>query len=145
MRLRSAVPATQVGRGNCFADAAGELVVLVADRAGEVGAEGIEEGFLALDRLGPFIWVDAQELGDRRVGEVEAAQVERRSGGYVADRGVGGAGARPVGALEDPLEHAQVLAVARPEELAVVARAEPVHPEDLRRRLELLADLEPVP
>ena len=38
-----------------------------------------------------------------------------------------------VRAVDDPLEHAHVLAEAGPEELAVLVLAEPVHQEDLRR------------
>ena len=47
-------------------------------------------------------------------------------------------------ALEDPLEHAQVVAEARPQEAAVVIRAEPVDVEDLRCVRQLLAHVEPV-
>jgi len=48
------------------------------------------------------------------------------------------------GALEDPLEDAEVVAEARPEELAAVAGAEPVGAEDRRRMLELRAHFQPM-
>src|SRR5882672_12969447 len=91
--LRSAVPPPQFRRGDRLFDALGQAVVLLPDGAGEAGAERLEEGVLALDGLGPFVGVDAKQLGDCRVRDVQAAQVEGRSGGHVADRGVGGAGA----------------------------------------------------
>ena len=47
-------------------------------------------------------------------------------------------------ALDDPGEHAHVLAEARPEELAVRVAAEPVDAEDLRRLLHRAAHLQPV-
>ena len=48
-------------------------------------------------------------------------------------------------AVDDPLQHAQVVAEARPDEVPLVVRAEPVDVEDLRGLIaQLLAHLEPV-
>src|SRR5207245_9831639 len=51
-----------------------------------------------------------------------------------------------VASLKDPLQHAVILVIARPQELAVFVLAEPVHVINLRQLgwLELRADLEPV-
>ena len=57
-------------------------------------------------------------------------RVERARLGHRADRRLVGLAA-PCDPLEDPLEHAGVLAVAGPEELAVLALQEPVDVEDL--------------
>ena len=46
--------------------------------------------------------------------------------------------------LENPLQHAQVVAEAGPEELAAFVGAEPVHAEDPRRLRQRRADVEPV-
>ena len=67
-----------------------------------------------------------------------------------------GVGTRPIGrldgvgltleAVDDPLEHAAVVAVAGPQEGAVLVAAEPVDAEDARQLggVRTLADLEPV-
>jgi hypothetical protein len=57
----------------------------------------------------------------------------------VTDRRLDGLGLVPASS-EDPFQYAQVLAEARPDELAVLVAAEPVDLEDLRRMLEFLAD-----
>ena len=49
-----------------------------------------------------------------------------------------------VGAIHDPLEHAHILAEARPDELAIAVLAEPVHMEDARRLAETALHLDPV-
>ena len=48
-------------------------------------------------------------------------------------------------ALENPLQHSNVVSESRPDEFPLVLSAEPVDPENLRRMLEGLADFEPVP
>ncbi len=58
--------------------------------------------------------------------------------------GVSTAAPPPSDSLEDPLQDAQVVAEARPEELAVFGGAEPVHAEDPRRTRQRAADVEPV-
>ena len=77
---------------------------------------------------------------------VEAVDVDGVEGRDSADRRVDGG--RLVGdAVEDPLEHAGVLAVAGPEELAVGVLAEPVDVEDLGQGVAVgsfRADAEPV-
>ena len=65
--------------------------------------------------------------------------------GDVADGGLD-RGGLAVDALDDPLQHAAVLAEARPQEAAVVVAAEPVDVEDARhlRGVVLLAHVDPV-
>jgi hypothetical protein len=64
--------------------------------------------------------------------DVEAGQIQVFRAGQVADGGFLRAAAAGA-ALEHPREHAQVVAEARPQELAVASLAEPVDVEDLRR------------
>ena len=64
--------------------------------------------------------------------DVQALHVEVLRARQVADGGFLRAGAAGA-ALEHPRQHAQVVAEARPQELAVGALAEPVDVEDLRR------------
>ena len=47
-------------------------------------------------------------------------------------------------AVDDPLQHAEVFAVAGPEELAVFVAAEPIDVEDPRRILQAAAEVEPM-
>src|SRR5438477_12864220 len=115
-----------------LADALSEEVLFLEDSEGEAAPEGFEEAPLAVHRLGPFGRVDAEELRDGRVGKVQIMQIERGLRRHIADGTVGGAAAS-VAPLQHPFQDAQVFAVAGPEELAVVASAEPVDAEDLRR------------
>ena len=68
----------------------------------------------------------------RRVADISAREVEVRLRGQVADRRFVRLDPA-VAAFEDPLQHAQVVAVARPQELAVLVPAEPVDVEDARQ------------
>ena len=79
-------------------------------------------------------------------GEVEARRCRSRRRVGTRPMAVSTRAGRRPHALEDPLEHAAVLAVAGPEELAVGVLAEPVDVEDLRqlRRVGRLADRQPV-
>src|SRR4051794_31423168 len=49
-----------------------------------------------------------------------------------------------VNAIDDPLQHAHVLAVAGPQELPICIFAEPVHVEDAWNLLDVAIHLEPV-
>src|SRR5581483_4220207 len=74
----------------------------------------------------------------------ETGRVDRARRRHVADRSVD-TPAAATDSLDHPLEHAAVVAVAGPEELAVGALAEPVHPEQLRELRALAAtDRQPV-
>ena len=94
-----------------------ELVEVVADR-GELAA--------------PAFGIDIEQRVERTVAEPQPLEVEVGLRGRLPI-GVSTAPARAVAAADHPLEHAQVVAEARPQELAVVALAEPVDVEDLRQ------------
>ena len=85
----------------------------------------------------------ANSLSERLARDVQAGQVEAFGRGHVADRRLHGVGLAAA-AVENPLDHAQVLAVARPEELAVLIGAEPVDVEDLGRVGHPPAHVQPV-
>ena len=74
---------------------------------------------------------------------LESAHVEILVLRDPSDRGLQGMGS-PLAALDDPLEDAHVVAETGPEELALVALAEPVHVEDARDVFHELLHLEPV-
>src|SRR5260370_40972722 len=121
----------------------GEHTMLFAQRARQRAADAIEE-FTGRGELGtPFAGVDREGAAQAVAGNFETGQVEAGVVGDETDRSlVGARGA--VGAFEHPLEHAQIFAITRPQEVAAGVLAEPVDHEDARRTLELLADVEPV-
>ena len=88
-----------------------------------------------LGQLGPpLVDVHAQQLGHVLIGDVQPVGVDALAadGRDHADRGLAAcAVARAAG--EHPREHARVLAVAGPQEAAVLVLAEPVDVEDLRQ------------
>src|SRR5512134_1104487 len=98
-RLEALLQAVELG-AELPRHAVAEVPVVVADAA----------------HLGePAVHVDAQQLGQVLLGHVEPGHVELAPPRQVADRGLDGLG-RSLAALEDPLEHAAVLAVAGPQE-----------------------------
>src|SRR5262249_47374606 len=110
---------------------------------GERAPEGPEEGERAPRLLEPCRRIHGEQLEGRLRAEPEPAEIEPVELRHPSDRRV--AGARlALDAPQDPLEHADVLAEARPEHPAVVAGPEPVDVEDARRTREHPADLEPV-
>src|SRR5262245_27572189 len=74
---------------------------------------------------------------------MDAAPIEVFIEWHPAERAFHRAGAA-VDAVDDPLEDAEVIAEARPEELAVLIAAEPVDVEHSRRVSQAAAELEPV-
>ena len=104
-----------VGRGGP------EAVELGPQHCGDlVGADLVEPRLDLRDLLAPLGRVDGERLLELLVGEVEALDVERLRRRHAADRRLDG-GSRAIDALDDPLEHAAVLAEARPQEPAVVS------------------------
>src|SRR5581483_3147658 len=91
----------------------------------------------------PFIGIDGQRLLELARRDLEAVQVQLAGRGNDPD-GSFAAADLAVDSIEHPLEHAQVLAVARPYEIAVAVLAEPVDHEDARRMADLRAHREPV-
>src|SRR5215210_1067559 len=93
----------------------------------------------------PLVGVHPQQLGQLLVGGGEPVRVEGTRGRKQPDRRLHRL-RLSVAAAEDPLEHAAVLAEARPEEVARVVLAKPVHVEDPRQRVPApLPDRQPVP
>ena len=84
----------------------------------------------------PTVDIDRKNLGEVGLVDAEAAGVEVDRCGQEADRCFHRLGAA-FDTLEDPLENAAVLAVARPQEATVFVAAEPVDEEDLRKVLGL--------
>src|SRR6476661_1037774 len=125
------------------AEAPLEILELSTDAGRELVAE-LGEVLLDLRQLGrQRVGVDAQQLVEVGGVDVEAVGVQVGGRRHEAERGLLGA-ALAVGATEDPLEHAAVLAEARPQEAAALVLAEPVDVEDLRQDGAVaLADLQP--
>src|SRR4030095_16255239 len=82
--------------------------------------------------LEPLAGVAAKCLAQLGRCDVKPAGLDRARRRNPPDRGLVRA-ARAADPLDYPLEHAHVLAGARPEEATVRVAAEPVHTEDLRR------------
>src|SRR5262245_16489077 len=93
---------------------------------------------------GDGVVVDGDQLPHLLVREVEISEVDLPLCGHESDRCLDGL-ALALAAAEHPLEDADVLAEARPDEGAVLVLAEPVDEEDLRQPRSLApAGLEPV-
>ena len=120
-----------------------EPIELVLNRRRQAVAELLEEGRNLLRLFAPIGPADGQQLGQRLRWQVEPGQVEAFGRGHVADGRLAGAGLTAA-ASEDPLDDPQVLAVARPEELALLVGAEPVDVENLRPLLHAAAHFQPV-
>ena len=92
----------------------------------------------------PFLVIDSEKVGDRFMVDIELFQIEivwaRQPANGRFERA-----ASPLAAINDPFEHAHVLAEARPEEFSILALAEPVHVEDERRISETFSDVHPMP
>src|SRR5207249_2714936 len=101
-----------------------ESRVLAAEGFGETVAESGEEGGELLRFGAPCVALDVEQLAEGGVRDVEPFAVQGGDRGHEADRCLFGVGAA-FDAVEDPEQDAQVLPVARPEELAVGALAEP--------------------
>ena len=118
----------------------------VADRgelAGQAVVEFEEQLVVRGDFPDAFGEVHIHQLFELLLAEFQAAPIEVLVAGHPAESGFAGAG-RAADAFDDPLQHAEVLAVAGPEELAFGVAAEPVDFENARRLLELAAEIEPV-
>ena len=103
------------------------LAKLGGQMVAELGEVLADQGHLGA----PFVGVHGEQFLHVTGRHVEPARTSIDVGvGHVAD-GCGDGLAAPGAALEDPLEHPAVLAVAGPEPLAVGALAEPVDVEDL--------------
>ena len=91
----------------------------------------------------PVVVVDGKQLVERFRSNVQSGQVETFPRGHIADgrfHRVGLAAAT----VQDPLDDPQVLAVARPEKLAILVGPEPVHVEDLGRTGHSFPKVQPV-
>src|SRR5436309_1288204 len=91
-----------------------------------------EKVLLRLDRLEPLGGIDAKEHLEGRIAEIEPGAIEGARLRDPPDRRLARLAAS-IASIEDPPEHAEVLAEAGPQEPAIVARPEPVHPKDFRR------------
>src|ERR1043166_8163340 len=79
--------------------------------------------------------VDATELRVLRLRKLlKAFPVQILEARHDAKRRIDAA-REPLAALDDPLQHAHVLAESRPDELSLSIASEPVHAEDARRLL----------
>src|SRR5437762_3235102 len=106
-------------------------------------AERIEEITLALEIVFPGLAVDTEELIDVGLGYVEAFADQARCLRHVSDwRLIGIAAA--LRALNDPTQHAQVLAESRPEKSAALVALKPIDAENFRRIGHLLAHRQPM-
>ena len=106
-------------------------------------AEGIEEIALALQIIFPGLAIDADQLIDVGLGYFESFAGQARCLGHVADRRFIRLAAA-FRALDDPAQHAEVLAESRPEKSAALVTLEPIDAENFRRIGHLLAHRQPM-
>src|SRR5262249_13720961 len=111
------------------AELAARVGELARDRFGNARTELVVEVAEVGDPAEPLAAIRPQRLIEPRPREAEAVGVERVGRGNPPDRRFLCAPAA-AHALDDPLEHADVVTVARPQELAVGVSAEPIHAED---------------
>src|SRR5687768_3730700 len=118
---------------------------LVPHGARQLVAELLEPLGDLRDLLAPLLGLDGEGLLDLLRGHVQTGDVQGVRRRDVTDRRLDGSRGA-LEALDDPLEHAAVLAEARPQEAAVLVAPEPVHVEDPRqlRGVVRLAGLDPV-
>ena len=124
-------------------DTADQQFALVDHLRRQVVVQVDEQFLVAEDFLAPRGAVHFLHLLEILAREVESRPFHVVEVGRPADGRLLAAYAT-VHAIHDPLEHAHVLAEARPQEFAVVALAEPVDVEDARRRAQSALHLEPV-
>src|SRR5262249_6576949 len=117
---------------------------LSGERVGQSRAELTVEVAEVGEGLEPFCVIHAERLVELRARDAESLRIERVGSRNPADRRFQGAPAAPH-ALHDPLEHADVVPVAGPQELPVGVAAEPVDAEDARRLHGAWAGGQPVP
>src|SRR5260370_22440409 len=107
-------------------------------------AELREEFVVRLELIAPRWTIDARQLSVLRGRDLlEALPVQVFEARHGAERRID---AMPVSlaTLEHPLQHAHVLAEARPDELALSVATEPVHAENARRMLDRASHLQPM-
>src|SRR5713226_6456963 len=119
------------------------LLVLLTQRRREVAAELPEEIADRIEFRSPVSGLHAEQLLHGLRADVQAFQFQRLGRRYETDGGLD-RGGFSLDALQNPLQHANVLAIARPQELAVGATAKPVDVEDSRRVGDLAAHRQPV-
>lgn len=124
-------------------DALKESVALVRDCLWQFVADLIEELLLGGKLFSPLVFVERHDFVEVFLREVETFSVEVcpvRHGAYECLCAAYLTGCT----VDDPFEHACVLAKSRPEPLAVVGLAEPVDVEDCWWVLGLGCNVEPV-
>src|SRR5690606_37450525 len=127
LRRSRAMPALSL-RGQFARDPS----LLRTQRFGHAVAIAVEILTDAAELGAPAFPVEAEQPGLRFPGQGDAVQVQVLRARQRADRRVDGAGLA-LHAADHPLEHAQVVAETRPQEIATVALAEPVDVEQLRQ------------
>src|SRR4051794_17503423 len=98
-------------------------------RARHRRANLLEEVAIALHLGLPLVEIDVRRFVDLVVRDVEPGEIEIACLRDPAEERLLAADAKAC-AIDDPLQDAHVLAEARPEELAVLTLAEPVHEEE---------------
>src|SRR5687768_7123367 len=106
-------------------------------------AESIEKIALTLEIIFPALAVNAEELIDIGLGYFQSIAGQTRGFGYVTDRRFICLTA-PLGAFDDPAQHAQVLAESGPEKSAALVALEPIDAENFRRIGYLLGHRQPM-
>src|SRR5690606_23119902 len=125
-RIRRAVRITRAKGGRVRSaplrrlEAIAQRLELLAQRARHAIAEAVVELLREVGLGEPAVGVDREERLEVVARHLDAVEVERALGGHAPDGRLDRVGGS-VEAAGDPLDHARVLAEARPQEAAVVA------------------------
>src|SRR6185312_2222343 len=137
-RTNPADAAAPLFRGNTLRrfDTLQQGLALFLELAGKVAPEATEQ-FLLLDCLASrFGGIDRHDLGEAVLGERQARPVEVLVLRHKAERALDRLLRAAMDAIDDPLQHAHIVAEARPGELAGLVLPEPVHAIDARQLLD---------
>src|SRR5947207_14656149 len=106
-------------------------------------AERTKKLFMLVQFLLPLRMINLEKFGNAFVIDVQLSQIEIMQTGQPADWRFDGA-AVAFATVDDPLEHAHVVAKTGPEKSSALAFAEPVHVKNQRRFGQTFPNCEPV-
>ncbi|OPZ84064.1 MAG: hypothetical protein BWY76_02006 [bacterium ADurb.Bin429] len=110
---------------------------------GHARTELLKKGSDELGFFFPGVAINRQHFAHVRFRYLDAGKVNAVRGWQVANGRLNGVGFIAA-AVENPLEHTQVFAEARPQIVAIFVLAEPIHVKDLRRIRHMPPHLQPV-
>ena len=109
----------------------GEIVALLQQLRRNNAAERFEKAFMTRQFLLPLLVIDAEQLDDAFVRNIQLSKIDIVRAGQPTDGRFDGA-AGLFATIDNPFEHAHVVAETGPEKFSVFAFAEPIQVETER-------------